>query len=121
MEKKNALIVEDEYIVAIDIKMSLENYGYEVTSIVSSGEAAIQHAEEYMPHLALIDLSLKGDMDGIETAYILQSRFNISIIYVTAYSDVDILKMDNKVEIYGFLRKPFDQEELHNCIESTLT
>ncbi len=87
MSKARIMIVEDEWTVAEEIKMVLQSFEYTVTSMSSSGEEAIQNAEKDKPDLVLMDIVLEGEMDGIEAANEIRSRFNIPIIYLTAYAD----------------------------------
>src|ERR1043165_2125327 len=87
MSKTNILIVEDESIVAKDIQHSLKKLGYTVVGMCSTGEDAIKAAEETKPDLVLMDIMLKGDMSGIEAAGKIREKFNIPIIYLTAYAD----------------------------------
>jgi len=116
---KRIMIVEDERIVAEDIRRSLENLGYTVSAMVSSGEEAIEKAEDN-PDLVLMDIVLRGDMDGIETAQQLKSQFNIPVVYLTAYADDKKLQRAIVTEPYGYLLKPFEDRELHTAIEMAL-
>ncbi len=86
MEKIKVLIVEDEIIVAKHIEDSLLSLGYTVTGIVSSGEDAIGHAAEFRPDIALMDIMLEGETDGIKAAEIIRKRYNTPVIFLTAYS-----------------------------------
>ena len=86
------LVVEDEIIVGMEIKDRLERLGYSVIDTVSSGEEAVKRAEETSPDLVLMDIRLKGDMDGIEAAKRIRHRFNIPVIYLTAYADDETIK-----------------------------
>jgi len=119
-KRANILIVEDERIIAEDIRRSLENLGYSVLSIVSSGEKAIDEANEKSPDLVLMDIVLKGKMDGIDTAGKIRSRFNIPVVYLTAYSDDIILERAKITEPFGYIIKPFNERELHINIEIAL-
>jgi two-component system, response regulator PdtaR len=94
------LIVEDERILAIGMKRKLERAGYTVTGIASCGEEAIANTKETSPDLVLMDIVLKGDMDGIETAGHIINRYNIPIIYITAYADEEILERAMITEHY---------------------
>ena len=107
MAKIQILVVEDESIVARDIQKTLQNLGYDVPCVVSSGEAAIQKAEENRPDLVLMDIVLKGKMDGIEAAEQICSRFNIPIVYLTAYTDDKMLARAKITEPFGYIVKPF--------------
>ncbi len=114
------LIVEDEALVVKDIQMRLERLGYAVSAIASSGEGAIQKAAETDPNLVLMDIVLKGDIDGVEAANQIGSRFNIPIIYLTAYADEKILQRAKITEPFGYIIKPFNDKELHSAIEIAL-
>lgn len=120
MSRTQVMIVEDERIVAEDIRRSLENLGYTVLSIVSSGGKAIDEAKEKSPDLVLMDIILKGKMDGIEAAAQIRSRFNIPVVYLTAYSDDIILERAKITEPFGYIIKPFNERELHINIEIAL-
>ena len=120
MTKANILIVEDEAIVAREIKTCLKKLGYSVTSTVSRGEKAIDKAEEDRPALVLMDIQLKGEMDGIEAANIIQSRFGIPVIFLTAYDDDERLKRAKFTLPYGYVLKPFHAQDLRIAIEMGL-
>src|SRR5659263_435703 len=87
MIKNKIMVVEDESIVAEHIRKSLENMGHSVTSVASSGEKAIKDAKDKTPDLVLMDIVLDGELDGIETAKLIRSLFNIPVVFLTAYSD----------------------------------
>ena len=120
MTKKEILVVEDEIIVGEHIRRCLQNLGYSVCSVASSGKKAIEEAEEKKPDLVLMDIVLQGEMDGIETASQIRSRFNIPVVYLTAYSDEKILERAKITEPYGYIIKPFNERELHINIEIAL-
>lgn len=120
MSPVKVLVVEDESIVAMDIKHRLENMDYFVTDIVSSGEEAVKNAGEEFPDLILMDIVLRGEIDGIEAAQIIKDRYNIPIVYLTAYSDDKTLKRAKITGPYGYLIKPFEDLELHSAIEVAL-
>ncbi|MCP4110810.1 MAG: response regulator [Desulfobacteraceae bacterium] len=120
MAKTNILIVEDEFLIADGIRKSLEKQGYVVCAIVSSGEDAIQKAESEKPDLVLMDIVLKGDMDGIEAAKQIRSDLNIPVIYLSAFSDKNILERAKITEPYGYLIKPFKNRELYANIEMAI-
>ena len=113
----NILIVEDESIVALDIKDKLEHLGYNVLNIVSSGEKAIEEVTKIQPDLILMDIVLKGEIDGIETARQIRECFDIPIIYLTAHSDEKTLKRAKITEPFGYIIKPFVDEDLKSAIE----
>lgn len=114
------LIVEDEAITAMDLKKILENFDFEVVGIASRGEEAIQKAEKFRPDLILMDIFLKGNMDGIEAAKIIMSLFDIPIIYMSAFIDEKIVKNVMFKNQYGFLNKPINYELLIISIESAI-
>ncbi len=114
------LVVEDDRIVAESIRRSLQNLGYAVPAIVDNGKEAIKKAEEYKPDLVLMDIVLWGEMDGIEAAMQIHSRFNIPAIYLSAYSDEKKLERAKITEPFGYIIKPFDTKELHTTIEMAL-
>jgi PAS domain S-box-containing protein len=114
------LITEDETIVALDIKKKLVKLGYNVTDIVSTGEEAIAKAGETNPDLILMDISLEGDMDGIEAAKRIRSRYDIPIIYLTAHSDKKTLDRAKVTEPLGYIVKPFERASLHATIEMAI-
>ena len=91
MTKLKILVVEDESIVAKDIQNSLKKLGYIVPTIVASGEKAIEEVEQTRPDLILMDIMLKGEMSGIEVANIIRERFDIPVIFLTAYADDNTL------------------------------
>ncbi len=120
MSKSNILIVEDESIVAKDIQHSLKKLGYTVVEICSNGEDAIRIVEELKPNLVLMDIMLKGDMTGIEAAAQIREKFNIPVIYLTAYADESTLNKAKVSEPYGYIIKPFKEIDLHTSIEMAI-
>lgn len=120
MIKASVLIVEDEGLVAKDIKNRLMRLGYDVAAIVSTGEEAVSKAEELRPDLILMDIMLRGRMDGIEAADIIRASFNIPVLFLTAYSDSKTLERAKITEPYGYILKPFDERELHITVEMAI-
>jgi PAS domain S-box-containing protein len=120
MEKANILIIEDERIVARDIQHSLENLGYTVSVIVSSGEKAVEKAAKTRPDLVLMDIRLKGKMNGVEAAEQIRALLNIPVIYLTAYADDETLQRARITEPFGYILKPFEERELHSAIQIAL-
>jgi len=117
---KSILVVEDENIVAKDVVNRLRNLGYQVTGTVASGEEAVRAATLAPPDLALMDIMLKGNMDGIETARRIVEMIDIPIVYLTAYADEKTLQRAKVTEAFGYLLKPFEERELHITIEMAL-
>jgi two-component system cell cycle sensor histidine kinase/response regulator CckA len=120
MSKGRIVVVEDETIVARDIQATLRSFGYEVPEIVTSGEEAIQAAFRLNPDLMVMDIMIKGAMDGVDAAEIIRSQFNIPVVYLTAYSDDETLRRAKLTESYGFIAKPFDERELFVAVEFAL-
>lgn len=120
MQKGSVLIVEDEAIIAKDIQYTLERLGYEFLSTVASGKNAIQQAKTLRPDFIIMDIVLKGEMDGIETAEHIRTEFDIPIIFLTAYADDERLTRAKMVEPFGYIIKPFDERELHTVVEMAL-
>lgn len=114
------LIVEDEILLAKDLASSLKNLGYEITGRVSSAEEAIQIVEESNPDLILMDIKLEGEMDGIEAADQIRTRFDMPVVYLTAFPEKDALERAKATEPYGYLGKPISQLELRSTIETAL-
>ena len=112
------LIVEDEVITALDIKRSLERLGFEVLSIEDTGNDAICKIEELKPDLVLMDIVLKGEIDGVETTELIKSRFDVPVVYLTAYSDENTFERAKLTEPYGFIVKPAGVYELKCNIEN---
>lgn len=114
------LVVEDEWVVADQICGTLRKMGYLVSPPVSSGEEAIKKITEEKPELVLMDILLRGDMDGIETAQQINARFDIPVIYLTAYSDQELLERIKPTRPASYLVKPFNDSELKMNIEIAL-
>ncbi|TVR33177.1 MAG: response regulator [Spirochaetaceae bacterium] len=110
------LVVEDEHIVALDIKMHLQKYGYEVPATYPSGEEALAHIEEIDPVLVLMDIRLQGQLDGLETAELIKERYNIPVILLTAYADDQTIERAKASQPFAYLIKPFEERELRTAI-----
>jgi DNA-binding NarL/FixJ family response regulator len=121
MAEGRILIVEDEHIVAMGIKRMLKNLGFMVTGVASSGEDAISKAESTLPDLVLMDIILKGDLDGIEASKDIISRLDIPVIYLTACSDSEIVERARNTGSFGCIVKPFDETDLKRNIDIVLT
>lgn len=120
MSKSKIMIVEDESIIAEDLADSLEDMGYIVVDIVSSGEEAILMAAEKQPHLILMDVMLQGEIDGITAAEEIYSSLQIPIIFLTAYSDNQTLQRVKATNPFGYIVKPFEERNLYLTIEIAL-
>lgn len=115
------LIVEDDMIIAAKISLQLARLGYEVTAIVPRGEDAIRHAQEHKPDLVLLDINLKGTLDGIETAHQLNRLVGVPIIYVTANTDEATFNRAKETRPYAFITKPIKNIDLQRAIELTIS
>jgi DNA-binding LytR/AlgR family response regulator len=115
------LVVEDEMIIAAKISMQLTGLGYEVTGILPRGEQAVQHVKENKPDIILLDINLKGELDGIETALQIQQFADIPIIYLTANSDEVTFNRAKPTKPSAFISKPFKQLDLQRAIELTIS
>jgi PAS domain S-box-containing protein len=120
MNNIRILVVEDEVIITMEIKDRLEKLGYTVAAMVPSGEEAIQKIPKVNPDLVLMDIMLEGKMDGVEAAELIRKRFDLPVIYLTAYSDNATLERAKITEPFGYILKPFDERELHTSIEIAL-
>lgn len=114
------LVVEDEVVIARDIEGCLENLGYAVSAIASSGIEAIAKVEELLPNIVLMDIRLGGEMDGIQAAEQIWGRFQIPIIYVTGFSDKNTLERAKITRPFGYILKPVEERELYVAIETAL-
>jgi len=117
MEKIQIIVVEDESVVREYIKGTLKDLGYQVPAAVGTGEAAIKKAEEINPDLMLMDIRLKGDIDGISAAAQIRNQFNVPVVYLTSYSDDKTLDRAKETDPFGYIMKPFDEKELRATIE----
>jgi DNA-binding LytR/AlgR family response regulator len=113
------LIVEDEMIIAANISLQLTSLGYEVTGIIPRGEEALVHIKQDKPDIILLDINLKGKIDGIETAILMQQDYKIPIIYLTANADDTNFKRAKTTNPYAFISKPFKKLDLQRAIELT--
>src|SRR5688572_13382810 len=120
MSLPRVLIVEDEAIVAKDIENTLHVLGYSVPAIAASGEAAIEKAEALHPDLILMDIKLKGPIDGVRAAAEIGGRLGIPIVYLTAHADEATLRRAKITQPFGYVVKPFDQRDLHAAVELAL-
>ncbi len=120
MLKAKILIAEDEGIVALDLKYSLESMGFQVVGVASTGQDAIAQAEMFDPDLVLMDIRLQGEMDGVQAAKEILSKFEIPVIYLTAMADKGTTNRAMDTEPNGFITKPFSESELRAAIERAL-
>ncbi|HSU41346.1 MAG TPA: response regulator, partial [Polyangiaceae bacterium] len=114
------LVVEDERVVARDIEESLMRMGYDVVGLAASSTECLAHAEERRPDLVLMDIRIEGALDGIETARLLRSRFDVPVIFLTAYADDQTVARAKETEALGYILKPFRAGELKSAVEIAL-
>jgi DNA-binding LytR/AlgR family response regulator len=120
-EKVKILIVEDDMIIGAKISMQLVNLGYEVTGVIPRGEEAILHAENNQPDIVLLDINLKGELDGVQTATKMQLTADIPIIYVTANTDEATFNRAKETRPHAFIGKPIKNLDLQRAIELTIS
>ena len=114
---RRILIVEDQRLIAADLENTLKRLGYVVVGNVSSGEDAISTSDQVRPELVLMDVRLRGEMDGIHAAEIIRDRFDVPVVFLTAYADEETIRRATKTTPYGYLVKPFNERELRATIE----
>jgi two-component system, response regulator PdtaR len=119
--KSKILIVEDEIVIALDLKMRLEKLGYDIPGVAFNGRDAIQKTGEIVPDLILMDILLNGEIDGIEAAQQIRELHNIPFIYVTGSYDNSIFERAKITEPAGFIKKPFDDTEIETAIQTAIT
>jgi two-component system cell cycle sensor histidine kinase/response regulator CckA len=120
MTRARIMVVEDESIVAEDMKAMLEGFGYGVPAVAFTGEEAVKKALDTQPDLVLMDVVLKGRMSGVEAVESIRSHCNIPVVYVTAYADEKTVRRAKVTEPFGYILKPFDARELQTTIEIAL-
>ena len=114
------LIVEDERLVGFDLRRRLGRMGYTVAGITASGEEAIEHAHRLRPDLVLMDIRLRGPMDGIEAAQQIRVQHQIPVVFMSGYTTVETLERVWRTLPSGYLSKPFFEEQLRTALEQTL-
>jgi two-component system, response regulator PdtaR len=114
------LVAEDERIIAMDLKQTLQKLGYDVTSIVNTAVDVIQMVEVEKPDVILMDIMLDSLLDGIEAAHIISYKYNVPIIYVTAYNDEQTLNRARASHPFDYIIKPYDENKLKEKIDSAV-
>ncbi len=120
MDQTKVLIVEDDEVTALNLKMSLEKHGYDVVSIADNAIQARNKIKIYEPETIIVDISLQKSNDGIELARYIREKHQIPFIFLTAHTDNDIINDAKKTEPYGYIVKPFDPKSLHTTIQMAL-
>ncbi|DAB28495.1 MAG: transcriptional regulator [Sulfurimonas sp. RIFOXYD12_FULL_33_39] len=120
MEKHTIIIVEDDEITSLNLKLSLEKHGYGVICLCKNTIQAVEALDTYKPNVVIIDISLQESNDGIELAKTIKTHYSIPFIYLTSYSDDDMISQAIKTEPYGYIVKPFDPSSLHATIQMAI-
>jgi CheY-like chemotaxis protein len=120
MKGATILIVEDELIVALDLQNRLRRQGYIIPATAVSGEQAVQLAEKTQPDLILMDIGLKGQLDGIEAAEQIRTRFGMPVVFLTAFADFGTMQRAQAIMSAAFISKPFADDELLNAVNAAL-
>ena len=120
MAKATILVVEDEFITGADLQNNLQNMGYDVPEVVDTGEGAIKKAGELHPDIVLMDITLIGEMTGIEAAAQIRERYGIPVIFLTAHSDDTTITRALESEPFGYIIKPFEERNLKSAIKMAL-
>jgi CheY-like chemotaxis protein len=118
---QSVVVVEDECIAAEDIRRRLIAWGFQVPAVVATGEDAIRSAEQTHPDLVLMDIHLKGAMDGVEAAERIRARLNVPVIYASAYNDTETMARAGVARPFEMINKPYDDLEIRAAIELALT
>lgn len=121
MEKYKVLIVEDELIIAEDLKEILENASYNVIAMAASAAETLQLLQTVKPDIALIDVSIKGAVDGIQLANMLHERFDFPFIYITSYTTKSVIERAKLTKPYGYIVKPYKEHDVLISVELALS
>ncbi|PWR72626.1 ATP-binding response regulator [Methanospirillum lacunae] len=114
------LVVEDEFVTGLEIRARLEDLKYEVLEVLDTGEEAILQAEKLLPDIMIMDITLRGKINGIEAAEIIRKKLTIPIIFLTAHSDEGTIQKAIQSEPFGYLIKPLDERALNTTIQMAL-
>ncbi len=118
--KANIMVVEDEGVVSIDIQNMLKKAGYSIAAIAFQGDEAVKKVEQSAPDLVLMDIGLKGEIDGIEAAKRIRALFQIPVVFLTGFADEITMAKAQEVNPSGFILKPISEEELKKTLENIL-
>ena len=119
-QKGNIMVVEDEGVVSIDIQNMLRSAGYDIAAVAFRGDEAVKKAEESNPDLVLMDIGLKGELDGIEAAKRIRESFKIPVVFLTGFADEATVNRAREVNPSGFIIKPINEDELKNTLDNIL-
>ena len=118
--EKTVLVVEDEGLIAMDLRRHLENFGYIVPAVVKTAGDAIRLQAAHLPNLILMDIHLRGKMDGIEAAAEIRKTSDVPIVFLTAYADTATVERAKTTEPVGYMMKPFRSGDIRVQIEVAL-
>ena len=118
--KPRILVAEDDTIIAMELRIRLESAGYALVAVVSRAEDAVQKATETRPDLVLMDVRLRGGIDGIEAAARIRACCDVPVVYLTALADAETLQRAQSAGLAGYIVKPFDETQLYLTIETAL-
>lgn len=121
MNKIKILLVEDDMIIAADVSMQLQQLGYEVMDILSEGEEVLPLLEQGLPDIIIMDIHLKGQIDGVQTAQMVYDKYQLPIIFLTANSDEHTFNRAKATKPYAFIAKPFKRRDLIRAIELVIS
>jgi len=120
MENNKIIIVEDDEITALNLKLSLQKHGYKILAVCDNAIEAKNKVSALLPDIVIVDISLQESSDGIELAKIIRKKYNLPFIFLTSYSDDEIISKAKLTEPYGYIVKPFDPNSLHATIQMAL-
>ena len=119
--KKQILIIEDEALIAEDIRTMVEELGYHAIRTISRSDSAIDYLSFHTPDLVLCDINIKGELDGIEVAQKIRKKKQVPFVYLTSLSDSETISRASTTMPYGYIIKPFDEHDIHSAIEIALS
>lgn len=114
--KKHIIIVEDEAIIAMDVKQCLENFGYIIDEVADCTDDAMFYIKKYLPDIVLMDIKLQGKQDGTQIVEEIQNKYKIPVVYLTSHTDADTLQEAQNTKPYGYVVKPFDEHQLYSTL-----
>ncbi len=112
------LIVEDEFIIAEDLKMTIQNFGHEVIAIVSTGENAISFTDRFVPDIIFMDINLDGGINGIDAARSIRKKHDIPIVFCSAYIDVVTQRETSQIKLGTFISKPIEESKIQSALNN---
>jgi CheY-like chemotaxis protein len=121
LPKANIMVVEDEGVVSIDIRNMLKRAGYGIAAVAFQGDEAVAKAEASAPDLVLMDIGLKGEIDGIEAAKRIRDRLQVPVVFLTGFADEVTVAKAQEANPSGFIIKPINEEELKKTLENILS